>query len=62
MRKKNWIQKINKENDQLILEVEFKLDLLVAEQTNNSNKLKYETGHSESYAWAQKHFNLAPGE
>nr|YP_009495909.1 putative integrase/recombinase protein [Plagiogramma staurophorum]AWT38348.1 putative integrase/recombinase protein [Plagiogramma staurophorum] len=40
MGKKNQIQKINKENNQLILEVESKLDLLVKGQENNSNKLE----------------------
>ena len=37
---KNQIQKINKENNQLFLEVESKLDLLVKGQESNSNKLE----------------------
>ena len=40
MGKKNQIQKINKENNQLLLEVESKLDLLVKGQEGNSNKLE----------------------
>lgn len=37
---KNQIQKINKENNQLFLEVESKLELLVKGQERNSNKLE----------------------
>ena len=40
MVKKNQIQKINKENNQFLLEVESKLDLLVKGQESNSNKLE----------------------
>jgi site-specific recombinase XerD len=40
MGKENKIQKINKENNQLLLEVESKLDLLVKGQESNSNKLE----------------------
>jgi integrase len=40
MGKKNQIQKINKESNQLLLEVESKLDFLVKGQENNSNKLE----------------------
>ena len=36
----NKLQKINKENNQLLLEVESKLDLLVKGQESNSNKLE----------------------
>ena len=36
----NKLQKINKENNQLLLEVESKLDLLVKGQERNSNKLE----------------------
>ena len=40
MEKKNQIQKINKENNPLFLEMESKLDLLVKGQESNSNKLE----------------------
>ena len=40
MGKKNQIQKITKENNQLFLEVESKLDLLVKGQESNSNKIE----------------------
>jgi len=40
MGKKNQIQKINKENNPLLLEVESKLDFLLKGQKSNSNKLK----------------------
>ena len=40
MENKNQIQKINKENNQLFLEVDSKLELLVKGQKSNSNKLK----------------------
>jgi len=36
----NKLQKINKENNTLLLEVESKLDFLVKGQENNSNKLE----------------------
>ena len=36
----NKLQKINKENNQLLLEVESKLDFLVKGQESNSNKLE----------------------
>ena len=36
----NQIQKINKESNQLLLEVESKLDFLVKGQESNSNKLE----------------------
>jgi len=35
----NKLQKINKEDNQLLLDVESKLDLLVKRQENNSDKL-----------------------
>ena len=40
MGKENQLQKINKENSQLLLEVESKLDLLVKGQERDSNKLE----------------------
>ena len=40
MENKNQIQKINKENNQLFLKVDSKLELLVKGQKSNSNKLK----------------------
>ena len=40
MGRKNRIQKIDKENNQLLLEIESKLDLLVKRQENNFNKLE----------------------
>jgi len=40
MENKNQIQKINKENNQLFLKVDSKLELLVKGQESNSNKLK----------------------
>ena len=40
MENKNQIQKINKENNQVFLEVNSKLKLLVKGQESNSNKLK----------------------
>jgi len=40
LKMKNQIQKSNKENNQLFLEVESKLDFLVKGQESNSNKLE----------------------